>query len=111
MRKHDPAVQGGHEHAPASREGCAGEAHAPGISHGRRDLERRTTGVRDLFADTEGEVVTLLGADLGPPQDADAVALAIPAVAPRSQRVVIGQQHRICPAAATTSATVAVPSE
>ena len=72
-----------------------GEAEPAGRPHGVGDLDCGESGVRDLPLDAERQVVPVLGADLGADQQEHAVVPALPAVAARRERVVIGQQHGI----------------
>ena len=72
-----------------------GEADAARRPHRVRDLARRPSGVPDLVRDAEGEVVALSRADFRPHEQEDAVMRALPPVATRSQRVVVGEQHRL----------------
>ena len=85
---------------PPSEEGCAATPTPPAARTRGRDPERGASRVRDLGLDTEREAMALLRAHLGADKEEDPIVPALPAVATRSERVVVGQQQRVRPGVA-----------
>ena len=80
---------------PPRENGCAAKPTPPASRTASAISRADRPACGDLPIDAEGEVVACLRTDLGPDEHEDALVPALPAVAARRQRVVVGQQHDV----------------